>query len=124
MKKLSAGILIILLALQSFYPLAVFSIYFANQDFIASVLCENIDVPELNCKGSCVVDKQLKKAEESKKDQQGNPVVQVNLFSDFYTVYLNTPAYPIEGKIYPPHREVLFANGFNSECFNPPKQLI
>ena len=35
--------------------------YFSNQDYIASVLCENKDKPWVSCNGKCYLTKQIKK---------------------------------------------------------------
>ena len=37
--------------------------YVVNYDYIANVLCENKDKPQLQCNGKCYLAKQLKKAQ-------------------------------------------------------------
>lgn len=44
--------------------------YIANYDYIANVLCENKDKPELKCDGKCYLSQML--AEESKQSEE-NP---------------------------------------------------
>ncbi|WP_418499385.1 hypothetical protein [Flagellimonas sp.] len=44
--------------------------YVANYDYIAKVLCENKDRPQLHCNGKCYLAKQLQKQQ---KDQDKNP---------------------------------------------------
>ena len=63
-KHFVAIILFVLLGLQSFYPLAIYTYYYGNKTYVASVLCENKDNPQLQCNGTCFLKKQLKKAEE------------------------------------------------------------
>ena len=41
-----------------------------NQTYIAKVLCENLDKPELNCKGKCFLSKKIKEAEEKEKHEE------------------------------------------------------
>ena len=56
--------------------------YHANKDYIARVLCENRDKPQLHCDGQCYLAKQLK-AQQDKQDKettervQNTPVVQL-----------------------------------------------
>lgn len=40
--------------------------YMVNYDYIASVLCENTDKPEMQCNGKCYVAKELNKSLEHK----------------------------------------------------------
>lgn len=44
--------------LQAYVPHAN---YWMNRDYIASVLCENIDKPELDCNGKCHLVKEINK---------------------------------------------------------------
>lgn len=57
---------IYLLALS--YQLLPYVDYAINKEYIAEVLCENQDEPELHCNGICHLKKQLKKAEEKEKE--------------------------------------------------------
>lgn len=41
--------------------------YILNYDYIANVLCENKDKPELHCNGKCHLMKELAKASEDEK---------------------------------------------------------
>lgn len=70
MNRLVSSILIILLAIQAFYPLAIYSYYYANKGYISSILCENKEKPQLHCNGKCYLKKQLKKAEEEDKNNK------------------------------------------------------
>lgn len=68
--------------------------YHANKDYIARVLCENRDKPELHCDGHCYLAKRLK-AQQDKQDKettervQNTPVVQ--LFCDSNQAFLFHP---------------------------------
>lgn len=44
--------------------------YMANYEYIATVLCENRDAPEMNCNGKCYLSKMLA---EQKRQQDKNP---------------------------------------------------
>lgn len=44
--------------------------YEANQDYIASELCENKEKPQLHCNGKCYLKKQLNKVDDTRNDKQ------------------------------------------------------
>lgn len=44
--------------------------YYANYDYIASVLCENRDKPYLECNGKCYLEKQLNKTNHNGHDHK------------------------------------------------------
>lgn len=52
--------------------------YYANYDYIATVLCENKDKPYLECNGKCYLEKQLDKINHSDHDHKST-VPQINL---------------------------------------------
>lgn len=53
--------------LQPLWPLVE---YVVNYDYISTVLCENRDVPEMQCNGKCYLSKMLAK---EKQQQDKNP---------------------------------------------------
>lgn len=58
--------------------------YVVNKEYAAQQLCENKDVPMLNCNGKCYLSKQLEKAESALKDIENNhknnrPVLSENI---------------------------------------------
>jgi hypothetical protein len=119
-KKFLSVILILLLGIQAFYSLSIYSVFLANRDYVAKVLCINRDRPELDCEGSCFLSKQLNEAEEKRQGDtlQGSvemPVFLVSGFSlpepeSFSTVATKHPLTDA-----PPY---LFV--FSSEAFRPP----
>lgn len=120
-KQFVTTILIILLAFQSFYPLAIYTYYYANKTYIATVLCENRYKPQLHCDGKCFLAKKLKKAEEEgNKDKAA--VTTVEAF-----VYIATPAfreadihYTDYARNYPAHQPDHYTFEYYSPCFHPP----
>jgi len=54
--------------LQSFGQMIILINFKINQEYIARVLCENKDKPEMKCNGKCHLNKQLK-ADEQKQTQ-------------------------------------------------------
>ncbi|MBL7979179.1 MAG: hypothetical protein JNN12_12640 [Bacteroidetes Order II. Incertae sedis bacterium] len=61
-----------MLALQPLSGLVTQIAFKVNQQYIARTMCINRFKPKMNCKGTCVLSRQLKKAAE----QQSNPVKQ------------------------------------------------
>ncbi|WP_310589633.1 hypothetical protein [Dyadobacter sp. CY351] len=70
--------------LPTFSQWGTIAYYHINKDYIARVLCENRDRPQLHCDGQCYLAKKLK-AQEEKKDQQTSEQVRnlptLHLFS-------------------------------------------
>ena len=63
-----------------------------NKDYIAKVLCININKPELNCKGKCFLTKKIAEAEKKQQNQerkaQKDISQQVMLLSSFKMSFL------------------------------------
>lgn len=119
--------LLYLLVFATFLPTVsqwgVVAYYHANRDYIARVLCENRDKPDLHCDGQCYLAKQLK-ARQDRQDKettdrvQNSPVLQLfcqaNIpfqFSSVWAVLLSIglpvyclPSYiaPLTGLFHPP----------------------
>ncbi len=56
--------------------------YELNKKYIAEVLCENKDKPEMHCNGKCHLKKQIKKANSAPEQQQQEPQAPPPLKSD------------------------------------------
>ena len=69
--KLTALLLLIIVAGSSFNKAIVLLDYSMNKSFIAAELCENRSMPKSCCQGKCFLKKQLQK-EESNKNTSGN----------------------------------------------------
>lgn len=67
MKRAVVPILILLMLAQTFSQWLIVMDYEINKDYIAKVLCENKNRPQLKCKGKCQMMKKL--AEEEKQQQ-------------------------------------------------------
>ncbi len=71
MKNQILGIFFYLLYLLAMVrPIAPIIEYYANYDYIASVLCENRDKPYLACNGKCYLEKQLNKVNHDNHDHK------------------------------------------------------
>jgi hypothetical protein len=79
MKFFAIPILILLLMTQTFSSWIVVITFNLNRDFIAKNLCENRDLPKLNCKGNCVLMKKMK--QEQKQEQNAPTPVKLEITS-------------------------------------------
>lgn len=70
MTRVLAIILFFSLGFQSMVKLGIVAWYQVNKTYVATVLCENKDKPQLNCCGKCYVNKQMKKADGNSSDKQ------------------------------------------------------
>ncbi len=123
MKSALVYILLIATLLPTVSPWGTIAYYQVNKDYIARVLCENRDKPQLHCDGKCYLAKQLK-AQQDKQDKettervQNTPALQLfcqmNLPFQFrsswtalptveFSAY-NFPSYaaPVSGPFHPP----------------------
>lgn len=88
--------------------------YYANYDYIATVLCENRDKPYLKCNGKCYLEKQLKDSNHTNHEHKSN-VPQINL-SDYPVSPLDEFSYKIkEFKVF--QTIALFENKNTSQDF-------
>lgn len=53
--------------------------YYADYDYIATILCENKDKSYLECNGKCYLEKQMKKADTSHEGHEHNTLPSINL---------------------------------------------
>lgn len=67
MKKVIVLFMLLLVMVQSTSQLWITLSFFANRDYIASVLCINRDKPESDCKGACQLKKQIEKDTENQE---------------------------------------------------------
>ena len=94
MRSVLTYILLIAVLLPSISPWGTIAYYQLNQDYIARVLCENRDKPQLHCDGKCYLAKRLK-AQQDKQDKETTERVQqtapVQLFCDTHFSFAFTP---------------------------------
>lgn len=101
MKTALVYILLVATLLPTVSQWGTIAYYHANKDYIARVLCENRDKPQLNCDGKCYLAKQLK-AQQDKQDKettervQNTPILQLfcqsNLPFQFGAVWTLLPS--------------------------------
>jgi hypothetical protein len=80
--------------LPTFSPWGTIAYFKLNRDYIAKVLCENRERPQLNCNGKCYLAKKLKQQQDKQDKEtservQNTPVIQ--LFTPvYYTSFFET----------------------------------
>ena len=75
MRSLLTYVLLFAVLLPSISPWGTLLYYRANKDYIARVLCENRDKPQLHCDGKCYLAKKLK-AQQDKQDKETTERIQ------------------------------------------------
>lgn len=100
--------------------------YYANYDYIATVLCENKDKPYLECNGKCYLEKQLKKINHDSHDHKST-IPQIN-FDDYPVSPLDQFTYQlIEFKEVTVMSVTILKNNkqeFQFSQFKPPQLVI
>ncbi|GAB3760737.1 hypothetical protein [Spirosoma pomorum] len=95
MRTLVSYILLFALLLPLVSPWGTIAYYQLNKDYIARVLCENRDRPELHCNGQCFLAKRLK-AQQDKQDKETTERVQntpsIQLFVESTASFTFVPA--------------------------------
>ena len=95
MRSLLAYLLIFAVLLPSISPWGTIAYYHLNKDYIARVLCENRDKPQLHCDGQCYLAKQLK-VRQDKQEKETTERVQnipsLQLFCERGTTYRFAPS--------------------------------
>ncbi|MBS4059307.1 MAG: hypothetical protein KG029_02800 [Bacteroidetes bacterium] len=106
--------------LQSFGQSVILINFRINQEYIARVLCENKDKPELKCNGNCQLTKQLK--EEEQKQQQLPPQLKLKEIIQIVWEQLDSLIENMEfrnNQFFIPFSGSLLI-GFQSHVFQPP----
>lgn len=114
---------IIAVLLQSAGQLVILINFKINQAYIASVLCENKDKPEMKCNGKCHLNKQLKANEQ--QQQQLPPQVklkEVVLYAEEATEsscqsHTDSPGKQIS------FSDLFLLQGFLHAIFQPPEAI-
>lgn len=120
MKRLGSYIFLLTLVVHTFSQVVIIGEYFINQDYIAAVLCENKDEPEMECNGKCYLKKELKKDEERKGDEKTTKV-EVLLFCEVKLAesdaIIDFQIEKTESSIYLSRR---LSSGYHQDIFHPP----
>ena len=110
------------LLLQNFSQVVIMVKYKIDQAYIARVLCENRDKPDMHCNGKCYFIKKIKQAQENERSSERQS--QRNLFQEAFI----TKADPIKFQsqllytINTPYTSGDLAQ-FNGTLFRPPRLI-
>jgi len=74
MRSFLAYILLFSIMLPTVSPWGTIAYFHLNREYIAKVLCENRQRPELKCNGQCFLAKKLKQQEDNKDKETTNRV--------------------------------------------------
>ncbi len=120
MKQCWSAILVLIMGLQSFYPLAYYAYYYTNQDFFAAVFCENKEKPQLQCKGKCYLNKQLKEKEEKEsKEKTTLKGIESLVYIPSILSAISHTNFTTETD-FPFYRSEKYSFLFSKNCFRPP----
>ncbi len=118
MKQVSTILLGLLIAFKSFYPLAMYSFYYANQGFY-TLFCENKDKPQLQCKGKCYLKKQITKPGKSESTSLVN-LKGSETFVFFSEIICQKSSLPVLTRNYASVPGIQYSFIFNNEVIHPP----
>lgn len=123
MKQFAAIVMLLCLSYQLTIRMGIIAWYQINKEYVATVLCENKDKPELNCCGKCYLNKQLKKTEDNSPASKQMPKTEKAEFSPFIATvntFVNTPFNPDASLIH--HERYTPPKGYDVPVavFHPP----
>ena len=124
----TALVYIVLLAimLPTVSPLGTIAYFNLNRDYIARVLCENRDRPELHCNGQCYLAKRLK-AQQDKQNKETTERVQNLPVLQWFCVAMDSYQFeqPVTIHTASPLVACVAGNhtGYHAELLQPPNQL-
>jgi len=120
LRRLIAVILLLALISSNLSSLFVYAEFKTNQKYIAAVLCENKDKPQLNCQGKCYLMKKLKEAEDKEKKQE-NTSQKKAAYDLFFIARMEQVALPVilTVKVQPVNSNIGLST-FDSEILHPP----
>ncbi len=97
MKQFAAIVMLLCLSYQFTIRMGIIAWYQINKEYVATVLCENKDKPELKCCGKCYLNKQLKKTEDNSpvsKQMPKTEKVEFSLFIATVNTFASIPFNP------------------------------
>lgn len=97
-RKITAIFLLLGIVTNCFNQWLLFSSYSLNKSYIATVLCTNLDKPEMHCDGKCFLDIKLKELEQKNKQSQDHLKRIVETVAPTYTNLL-APIFEIPFKL-------------------------
>lgn len=109
-KNLCAWLLLVMYIVSPFRFIQSYINYSINYEFISTVLCENKNKPDMECKGKCQLNKDIrKKAEEESKKQPTLQNTQAEEIPSEKSYYSIPPFYLL--------KEISFSS-FSEQCLS------
>lgn len=126
-QKISVFVLLVVMLSGIFRNGWVYLDFYLHQDTIAVELCENKDVPEMQCNGKCHLMKQLKAVEEPTPELPVAPSAKYEMtflfFSDVNDL-LVWSGDSAESKQTINQRDFALLTGFSSPLLDPPELMV
>lgn len=121
MKQHLAILLAFLILSISVKDLSIYVAFKINQNYIAQNFCKNIDKPQLECRGSCVLEKELKASKEQKNTfPTFNPDnKQLSVYISIFDV--SQKIAPVKEGTHLPIYKGLLSNPSSFSIFHPPR---
>ena len=121
MKRFSASILLLLFTIQIAWSGLVAVWYYANQNYIATVLCVNKEKKEMGCNGKCAMNKKLSEAENSPDKEVPLSIKKPVEASPFLIVQAEEISFKVNpDTIYFQIPEQTYHYNLNVDIFHPP----
>lgn len=128
MNRILAIILFISISFQSMVKLGIVAWYEVNKTYVATVLCENKDKPQLNCCGKCYVNKQMKKVDQNSGSEKQVPgktakAETVEYIMPLTPLHSNTAFILQDDKVYNGHYTGSKGHDAAPAIFHPPPHI-
>ena len=117
MRSVIAHVFLLTIAIHLFYSSGFLLDYYINSaSYIAN--CENIDRPELNCDGKCILALKMKDVTQS-DEPNFSPIPQNFEFDKrIFQVVFKANSSP---RVKPGYQSEIHAQLLSSDCFHPPR---
>jgi hypothetical protein len=120
-KQLVILALSFLMLSQGFMSLWSYVGFYANQDYIASNLCVKKDIPDNDCKGHCMLNKQIKKSQDQEQKDVNFQYREIHLFvQSIEFKFKFSQKQEISISTIFPELNSFFQKGFVDAVFRPP----
>ncbi|MGF6846302.1 hypothetical protein QFZ51_001537 [Chitinophaga sp. W3I9] len=122
MKGLGIICIFLGLLLQNFSRSVVFVQFKVNQSYIASVLCENKNKPQMHCNGRCHLKKELDRdAQQDKNNNTGKDKYEV-MFVETLQSFHTTP--PVNQLVFTSYYKAPHPHTLILSVFHPPQLVV
>ncbi len=124
MRQLIIYMLLVAVLLPVISPWGTIAYYQLNKDYIARVLCENRDKPQLHCDGKCYLAKRLKEQQDKQDKETAERVQKVPVIQLFCAIMESYQfERPVSIHIASPLASYLRAHhtGYQAELLHPPQ---